>query len=135
MRNSGRGLNVGTVLLRVSNLDRAATFYGEVLDLHETSRNEGSFVFFHAGSVTIALHRVGADGADPKSLHGLTEIAFDVSDIRGEFDRLRAAGVDFLCGTQPILASSDATHDLYAAPFRDPDGHLLSLTSRVPRSG
>jgi catechol 2,3-dioxygenase-like lactoylglutathione lyase family enzyme len=52
-----------------------------------------------------------------------------VDDIHAEHARLTAAGVEFLM--PPTHVSSDDTHDLYAAAFRDPDGHLLSITSRV----
>ncbi|MGD9693396.1 MAG: VOC family protein [Phycisphaerales bacterium] len=127
------GLSIGTVLLRVSDLDRACAFYGGVLGLTETGRVEGAFVFYDAGSVTLALHRVNSEPSDPRSLHALSEVSFETADIQREFARLRGSGVEFLCGEKPMLASSDATHDLYAAPFRDPDGHILSLTSRVAR--
>lgn len=133
MASTKGDLTIGTILLRVSDLERACAFYGDVLGLVETGRVEGAFVFFGAGSVTLGLHKVGSPPSDPKSLHALSEVSFDTPDIQREFSRLRDAGVEFLCGEKPMLASSDATHDLYAAPFRDPDGHILSLTSRVAR--
>ncbi len=133
MTSTKWGLTVGTILLRVSDLERACAFYGSVLGLREKGRVEGAFVFYDGGSVTLGLHKVGSAPSDPKSLHALTEVSFDTPDIQREFERLRCAGVEFLCGEKPMLASSDATHDLYAAPFRDPDGHILSLTSRVAR--
>ncbi len=133
MPTMSAGLTIGTVLLRVADLERACAFYGGMLGLRETGRAEGSFVFFDGGAATLALHKVGSPPSDLKSLHALTEVSFDTPNIQGEFARLRSAGVVFLCGEKPMLASSDATHNLYAAPFHDPDGHILSLTSRVPR--
>ncbi len=35
---------------------------------------------------------------------------------------------------EPRVVTSDATHDLLATDFRDPDGHVLSITGRGPRA-
>ena len=59
------------------------------------------------------------------------EIAFDCPDIQGAYEALKARGVTF--GREPRVVTSDATHDLLATDFGDPDGHVLSITGRAAK--
>ncbi len=115
-----------SLILRVADLSRSVSFYRDTLGL-TLDREIPGFAFFKTGAVTIGLNQAAPDKAGAGSC--LTEIVFDVDDIHAEHARLTAAGVEFLM--PPTHVSSDDTHDLYAAAFRDPDGHLLSITSRV----
>ena len=57
---------------------------------------------------------------------GGTEIVFGVEDVTAAHAALTARGVAFLS------APRNVTGDQWAANFRDPDGHLLSVFG--PRS-
>jgi catechol 2,3-dioxygenase-like lactoylglutathione lyase family enzyme len=53
---------------------------------------------------------------------GIRHIAFDVKDISAEYERLRAAGVDFVSPPQHI-----APGKCTSCYFYDPDGNILEL--------
>lgn len=53
---------------------------------------------------------------------GIRHIAFDVKDISAEYDRLKAAGVDFVSPPQHI-----APGKCTSCYFYDPDGNILEL--------
>lgn len=53
--------------------------------------------------------------------HGLTHICLEVTDIDGEYERLKAAGMVFHCPPQ------EARRGLRATYGRDPDGNVVEL--------
>lgn len=109
---------INNVFLGVTDLSRSATFYRETLGLELQFEMEG-FVFLNAGGVALALSTAHAGLATP--LAGATEVVFGVDDVTAAHEALTARGVQFLS------APRNVTGDQWAANFRDPDGHLLSL--------
>jgi len=110
---------MSNVIVQVSDTDRSIDFYEGVLGLSVQGR-AGDFVFLDAGAVTLVL--APAEGAvDP----GDTEIVLEVSDIDEAYARL-AAEVEFRIAPRPVSQAGDRV--LHAADFRDPDGHILSIT-------
>ena len=59
-------------------------------------------------------------GIRPVSNHGITHICLEVEDIHGEYERLKAAGMQFNCAPQ----SQDGSSMVYG---RDPDGNVVEL--------
>ena len=64
---------------------------------------------------------------------GIRHICFDISDLAGEYARLKAAGVEFFSEPQHVPAAGVTT--VYA---RDPDGNIVELQevhegSSIPR--
>ena len=59
-------------------------------------------------------------GERPVNKHGITHICLEVSDIHGEFNRLREAGMQFNCEPQ----QQDGSSMVYG---RDPDGNVVEL--------
>ncbi len=53
----------------------------------------------------------------------------EVNDVHASYDKLAARGVPF--EVELRVVTTDGSHDLLAAHFRDPDGHLASLTGWV----
>lgn len=119
---------VAQVILRVADLKRSMAFFGETLGL-PLKFNFENFAFYAAGGIDLVLNESKSAkefGAD------LTEITFECEDIQTTYAGLRTRGVAF--AREPRVVTGDATHDLYAVDFRDPDGHVLSLTGRVARA-
>jgi predicted lactoylglutathione lyase len=61
----------------------------------------------------------------------MCEISFQVSGVKEVMDSLSKKGVKF---TRPLRAvTSNDKGELLATDFRDPDGHVLSITGWVAR--
>ena len=56
----------------------------------------------------------------PVNLHGITHVCLEVTDIEGEYKRLKAAGMQF--NTEPM--AQDGSSMVYG---RDPDGNVVEL--------
>jgi len=109
---------VGYILLGVSAVQPALAFYRDKLGLSLKSAFEG-FAFFEAGSLTLVLSEALA--RQPGAKVGATEVVFSVPDVRAAYEALRARGVEFT--HEPRSVSGP----MWAANFRDPDGHALSV--------
>ncbi len=114
-------MRVSHVILRVTDLEHSVGFYRDAIGLDVLSVSE-EFAFLDAGSIRLALHR--AD--DPRVAESLTEIVLEVDDIETTHRTLLDRGVAFR--TAPREVTRSGSRSLYAADFRDPDGHLWSLT-------
>ena len=109
---------INNVMLGTTDLARSLAFYRDTLGLAVQFEMPG-FVFLHAGGVTLSLSEAHAKLATPVA--GGTEVVFGVADVTAAHEALRARGVEFL------NAPRNVTGDQWAANFRDPDGHLLSV--------
>lgn len=118
-------MKLANVIVVVSDLERSAKFYGETLMMKERGRAPGEFVFFDAGGATLAIRKTGRD-----PVPGDTEISFEVPDVRATYESLKAK-VKFREPPRPV--TGDATNELVVTGFRDPDGHVLSMTSWLPK--
>ena len=58
---------------------------------------------------------------------GIRHLAFDVKDIMAEYQRLKAAGVEFISAPQYIAAGRCTSCYLY-----DPDGNIVELQELFP---
>lgn len=98
------------VALPVSDMARAAKFYGGTLGLARNPSSDDHWAEYETGNLTIALTEWPAIGLRVP----------DVDEARG---RLEEAGIEF----------RRDTHDsgvCYSAGFRDPDGNILALHHR-----
>lgn len=118
-------MKLTNVILPVSDLERSASFYRDTLGLEETGRVPGEFVFFDAGNTTLAIRKMEGPTAP-----GDSELSFEVPDVKATYELLRS-NVAF--SIAPRAVTGNKTHDLYAANFRDPDGHNLSITGWVAK--
>jgi catechol 2,3-dioxygenase-like lactoylglutathione lyase family enzyme len=109
---------IGVVMLGVADVKRALAFYREQLGLKVQSEIPG-FVFLDGGGVTLALSEPLARAAGASA--GATDIVFSVDDVTHAYEELRARRVVF--ENEP----RNVTGSMWAANFRDPDGHLLSI--------
>ena len=117
-------MHVSHVMLRVADIERSVAFYRDAVGLEVISTAE-AFAFLDAGSIRLALNRSDHDGGS----ESLTEIVLEVDAIDRAYREMTDRGVDFAIAPREVTRSGDRS--LHAAHFRDPDGHLWSLTGWV----
>jgi catechol 2,3-dioxygenase-like lactoylglutathione lyase family enzyme len=110
---------IGVIMLGVKETARSVAFYRDQLGLTVKMAFEG-FTFLDAGTVTLVLSEALARGTGGP-IAGATEVVFSVPDVRAAYAALRSQGVDFT--DEPRQVSGP----MWAANFRDPDGHGLSV--------
>ncbi|MEG0822380.1 MAG: VOC family protein [Burkholderiaceae bacterium] len=109
------------VALHVSDVDRAETFYRDVLGLTALFRF-GDLAFFDMSGVRLLLE----GGHEVQQKRDDACLYFRVEAIDAAVGRLVARGVYF--ERSPHLVARMPDHEVWMAFFRDPDGHLLALT-------
>lgn len=119
-------MQIARIILRVADLRRAVGFWSDQVGLSVTAEG-GAFAFLDGGGIQLALNEVGADVEDPS----LTEIVLEAEDVVAAHAELADRGVPFEVDLRPV--TSEETRDLMASHFRDPDGHLASLTGWVEK--
>lgn len=112
--------SLGQLALQVSEIERAAEFYGNVLGLAPLFRM-GALAFFDLSGVRLMLE----GGHEPQGRHDDLCLYFKVDAIDPAVGALSARGVYFERAPQLVARLPD--HELWMAFFRDPDGHLLAL--------
>jgi predicted enzyme related to lactoylglutathione lyase len=117
---------IGQISVTVHDIERATTFYREVLKLKHLF-NFPRMAFFDCGGVRLML----AIPATPALDHLSSIIYFKVADIQAGYNELIAKGVHF--EAPPNLVAPMQTYDLWLAEFRDSEGNILSLMSEVPK--
>ncbi|WP_426594211.1 VOC family protein [Cellulomonas sp. McL0617] len=114
------------VAQRATDLDRAATFYADLLGTAPTARfDPPGLLFFDLAGVRLLL-----DVNAPSALLYLL-----VDDLEGTVDRLRSAGVSIESEPHMIFRHADDTlgpagTDEWHAFVRDSEGNLVGLVSR-----
>jgi catechol 2,3-dioxygenase-like lactoylglutathione lyase family enzyme len=113
------------LFLATANAERARAFYERVLGLAFVA-DEPPALVFRVGASMLRIQKVEQVHAVPH-----TALGWEVSDIRQTVRDLRAAGVVF----QRYDGMNQDADAIWPAPsgasvawFRDPDGHVLSLT-------
>jgi len=112
---------VGVTLL-VADLDRSIRFYRDQLGLAEVDRGETSAVLA-SGSTRLVVRAV-PDVAPVN--RRLIHLNLEVADIERAYARLTDKGVRFTYA--PRVVNRGAKLEVWAAAFRDPDGHGVALT-------
>jgi catechol 2,3-dioxygenase-like lactoylglutathione lyase family enzyme len=114
------------MMLPVTDVDRARTFYSETLGLDYTGTNdEGSALYaLDGGSTLVLLPRPESNPSES------TAMSFAVDDIKAEVIDLENRGVVFEDYDLPELTTVDHVAEMgseKAAWFKDPDGNVLCL--------
>ncbi|MFG1918822.1 VOC family protein [Micromonospora sp. NPDC048898] len=112
---------VGLTLL-VTDLSRSLDFYRDVLGFSEVDQGAGNAVLA-SGTTRLVLREV--TGAAPISRR-LVHVNLEVNDIEAAYERLRGSGVRFTYA--PRVVNRGSKLEVWAAAFRDPDGHGIALT-------
>lgn len=118
------------MMLPVTDVDRARTFYAESLGLDFTGTNdEGSAMFALDGGTTLVL--LPRPDSHPSES---TAMSFEVDDVSSEISALKDRGVTFEDYDLPDFRTVDHVcefGDERAAWFKDPDGNVLCLHQTV----
>ena len=116
------GVHNVSVTLIVADLRRSLTFYRDLLGLTEIDSGVGSAVLA-SGNARILLRQVtDTRPVDRRVVH----LNLEVDDVHEAYDRLRREGVEFM--HPPRVVNQGEQLELWAATFRDPDGHAIALT-------
>lgn len=113
---------LGRLHLNVADVERAARFYAQVLELRVTARAAG-LIFLSSGSThhDLALHEVPGSVGEPPITRGVASIGFEVADrveLAAACDRLVRSGARVTAMDQGISLSLHTT---------DPDGHRIEV--------
>jgi catechol 2,3-dioxygenase-like lactoylglutathione lyase family enzyme len=129
-------LRLDHVAITVADMERSVAFYRDLLDfevLGQLFLDDGGFkiVYLRSGAAHVELFAFRGAGSEtavgvPDTVGGFKHLALQTDDVDGVAARLKAAGVTFTI--EPV----DAVGGVRLAYFRDPDGNLLELVSRVP---
>lgn len=112
---------VGLTLL-VTDLSRSLGFYRDVLGFTEVDQGAHNAILA-SGTTRLVLREV--TGAAPISRR-LVHVNLEVNDIEAAYERLRGSGVRFTYA--PRVVNRGTKLEVWAAAFRDPDGHGIALT-------
>ena len=115
-----------SMMLPVTDVDRARSFYTDTLELAYSGTNEeGSALYALDGGATLVL-LPRPDGTPSES----TAMSFEVDDIGSEISALEGRGVVFEDYDLPELTTVHHVAEIgseKAAWFKDPTGNVLCL--------
>jgi DNA-binding CsgD family transcriptional regulator/catechol 2,3-dioxygenase-like lactoylglutathione lyase family enzyme len=114
---------LGQVSRRVTDIEAARRWYGEVLGLKHLY-SFGDLAFFDCGGVRLYLTKDANAGPDESILY------FRVDDIRKAHDMLAARGVHFASAPHMIHRHADGTEE-WMAFFHDNENRPLAVMAQV----
>jgi len=109
---------ISNIMLGVRDLEKALAFYSGTLGL-PVIMQETQIALLNAGPIGLGLSTSHTRMAP--HVAGATEVVFQVEHVRAAKEALKAQGVEFLNEPRQVTPTDWAAH------FRDPDGHLLSI--------
>lgn len=109
---------VSSIMLGVRDLQESLAFYRDKLGL-KVKMQEAQLALLDAGPITLGLSP-GHVRLSPQ-VNGATEVVFRVDDVRAVRRALIDRGVAFMNEPRQVTPTDWAAH------FRDPDGHVLSI--------
>ncbi|HWG86338.1 MAG TPA: VOC family protein [Candidatus Acidoferrales bacterium] len=109
---------IATVMLGVRDLKTSLDFYHGKLGL-SIKMQEPQIALLDAGPITLGLSP-GHVRLAPQ-VNGATEVVFQVENVRAARQALMDRGIAFMNEPRQVTPTDWAAH------FRDPDGHLLSI--------
>jgi methylmalonyl-CoA/ethylmalonyl-CoA epimerase len=113
-------MQIGQIAMNARDVDRATTFYSDVLGLKLLFR-AGALSFFDCGGVRLML----SAPEKPEFDHPGSVLYFKVDDIDASHRDFKARGVEFI--DTPHLIARMPDHELWMTFFRDTEGNTLAL--------
>jgi catechol 2,3-dioxygenase-like lactoylglutathione lyase family enzyme len=125
-------LKANRVILRVTDVKASIAFYRDRVGLPLQSTFDEFAVFEGGDGVTLMLQEIPRKSNAPNSgLSAFTELVLESPDVMKSYAEMKARGVVFT--REPFAATTDGSRVLYAANFKDPDGHVLSITGWIAK--
>ncbi|HVI09548.1 MAG TPA: VOC family protein [Candidatus Binatia bacterium] len=118
---------VGQIAINVRDVERAARFYENVLELKLLFKAPPGLAFFDCGGLRLMLEKP----AKAESDHPSSILYFEVPNIKEAFEQMRRKEVHF--EDEPHLIAKMPAHDLWMTFFRDSEGNLMALMSEIAR--
>lgn len=110
------------LMLFVADLERSLAFYRDLLEFTVVDSDPGSAVLSYGGGRVVLRRVLDMSPVDRRLVH----LHLEVPDVDEAFRELRDKGVEFV--HKPRVMSRGDRLELWAATFRDPDGHAIALT-------
>ena len=123
------------IALPSGNLARSIQFYRDTVGLDFIAQYDPpGMAFFRLGQTRLLLERSSAARPSDAVLY------FEVADIHAAHSSLMRNGVEFDSAPHLIYRDGDGTFgpvggEEWMAFFKDPDGNVLALASRIPAMG
>jgi methylmalonyl-CoA/ethylmalonyl-CoA epimerase len=125
---TGTGITrLGQIAINAHDVERATTFYQDVLGLQLLFKAPPGLAFFDCGGVRLML----SPPSKPEFDHPGSILYFAVPDIQAAYSKMKASGARF--EDEPHLIAKMPTHDLWMTFFHDSEDNLLALMSEVAR--
>jgi methylmalonyl-CoA/ethylmalonyl-CoA epimerase len=118
---------LGQIQLRAHDVDRAASFYSDVLGLKLLFKAPPNLAFLDCGGVRLMIDKP----EKPEFDHAASILYFAVPDIQAAHAKMKESGVHF--EDEPHMIARMPDHDLWMTFFRDTEGNLMGLMSEVKR--
>jgi methylmalonyl-CoA/ethylmalonyl-CoA epimerase len=126
--STGIGISrVGQIAINAHDVERAATFYQDVLGLKLLFKAGPGLAFFDCGGVRLMLTLP----EKPEFDHPGSILYFAVPDIQAAHATMKEKGVHF--EDEPHVIAKMPDHDLWMVFFRDSERNLMGLMSEVRR--
>lgn len=117
--------HIGQIAVNAKDLDRATSFYRDVLGLTHLFTVPAKMAFFDCAGVRLML----AIPEKPEFDHPSSVIYYRVEDIQAAHEELAGRGARFEAAPQLVARMPD--HELWMAFFRDSEDNVLALMSEV----
>jgi catechol 2,3-dioxygenase-like lactoylglutathione lyase family enzyme len=128
MSNGEFGLSaIGQICITTKNLDKAVTFYRDVLGMKMLFQVPG-MAFFDCGGIRLMI----GPPEKPELDHPASIIYYKVDDIKAACETLKSRNVEFVEEPREVHKTEQSV--LWLAFLKDMDGNVLSLMSEVPVS-
>jgi len=116
---------IGQISVTVHDLDRAVTFYRDVLGMKLLFQFPPKMAFFDCGGIRLMLSLP----EEPEFDHPASILYYPVDDLQGAWATLKDHGADLR--RDPHLVARMPDHELWMAFFRDTEGNMVALMSEV----
>jgi predicted enzyme related to lactoylglutathione lyase len=126
---SGISLNrIKQIAVPVNSVERAKSFYLDVLGMQHLFDAPPALSFFDCGGVRLMLCGPEAQGKDGDKQHAV--LYYDVADIKSVYSKIKAAGAPSLA--EPHIITRMNGREVWIAELGDGQGNNVSLISEVP---